>query len=72
MKITMSIKTEPELKAKLEYIIKGSGMSLSDVIKTALFQYCDRYEMAKGEIPRDYIDNRAAEIIAMTERRKKK
>ena len=62
-KITMSIRTEPELKAKLEYIIRGSGMSLSDVIKAALFQYCDTYEKEKGEIPMDYITNRTAEIL---------
>lgn len=62
-KITMSIRTEPELKAKLEYIIKGSGMSLSDVIKTALFRYCYQYEKEKGEIPQDYIDSRTAEIL---------
>ena len=62
-KITMSIRTEPELKAKLEYIIKGSGMSLSDVIKTALFEYCYRYEQEKGDIPMDYIERRTAEIL---------
>ena len=68
-RIAMSVKTEPELKAKLEYIIKGTGMSLSDVIKTAIFQYCDRYEQEKGEIPQDYIESRAAAIM---EGRKKK
>ena len=67
-KITMSIKTEPELRAKLEYIIKGTGMSLSDAIKAALFQFCDIYEREKGEIPMDYIESRAADL----EGRKKK
>lgn len=62
-KITMSIRTEPELKAKLEYIVKGSGMSISDAIKTALFQYCNQYEQENGKIPKDYITSRAAEII---------
>ena len=62
-RIAMSVKTEPQLKAKLEYIIKGTGMSLSDVIKTAIFQYCDRYEQEKGEIPQDYIESRAAAIM---------
>ena len=68
-RIAMSVKAEPELKAKLEYIVKGTGMSLSDVIKTAIFQYCDRYEQEKGEIPQDYIESRAAAIM---EGRKKK
>ena len=68
-RIAMSVKAEPELKAKLEYIIKGTGMSLSDVIKAALFQYCDRYEQEKGKIPQDYIESRAAALI---EGRKKK
>lgn len=61
-KITMSIRTEPELKAKLEYIIHGSGMSLADAIKAALFQFCEKYEQERGEIPQDYISRRAAEI----------
>lgn len=59
----MSIRTEAELKAKLEYIIKGSGMSLSDAIKTALFEYCDRYENKNGKIPTDFITSRTADII---------
>ncbi len=62
-RIAMSVKTEPELKAKLEYIIKGTGMSLSDAIKAALFEFCDRYEQEKGEIPQDYIESRAAAIM---------
>ena len=65
----MSIRTEPELKAKLEYIIQGSGMSLADAIKAALFQFCEKYEQERGEIPQDYISRRAAEIM---EGRKKK
>ena len=62
-RIAMSVKTEPELKAKLEYIIKGTGMSLSDAIKTALFEFCDRYEQKNGQIPQDYIESRAADIM---------
>lgn len=62
-KITMSIRTEPELRAKLEYIIQGQGMSLADVIKTALFDLCRNYEQSRGEIPRDWIESRTKEIL---------
>ncbi len=62
-KITMSIRTEPELRAKLEYIIQGSGMSLADSIKQALFQFIEKWERENGKIPADYIEQRAAEII---------
>lgn len=61
--ITMSIRTEPEMKAKLEYIKKNSGLSLSDTIKAALYNYCNQYEQEKGEIPIDYIEERAAQLL---------
>lgn len=61
-KITMSIKAEAELKARLEYTIKNTGMSLSDAIKAALFEYCDRWEKDRGKIPQDYIAKRAMEL----------
>ncbi len=61
-KITMSIRTEPELKAKLEYIIRGSGMSLADCIKRALFQFIESWERENGKIPADYTEQRAAEL----------
>ena len=59
----MSIRTEPELKAKLEFMIKGSGLSLADAIKIALFQYVEKYEKENGKFPQDEIDHRAAEIL---------
>lgn len=62
-KITMSIRTEPELKAKLEFMIKGSGLSLADAIKTALFQYVETYEKENGKIPPDIVEKRAIEIL---------
>ena len=70
-KITMSIRTEPELKAKLEHITKGSGMSLSDAIKLALFRYVDDYEKERGRIPQEEIDPRAAELLKKTGKRRK-
>ncbi len=62
-KITMSIRTEPELKAKLEYIIQGSGMSLADCIKRALFQFIEKWERENGKIPSDYTEQRAAALM---------
>jgi predicted transcriptional regulator len=62
-KITMSIRTEPELKAKLEYMIKGSEFSLADAIKTALFQYIEKYEKENGKIPQNIVESRTAEIL---------
>lgn len=62
-KITMSIRTEPELKAKLEYMTKGSGFSLSDTIKAALFQYVEDWEKKNGKIPPHIVEARAAELL---------
>ena len=61
-KITISARVEPELKAKLEYIAKGSGFSLADHIKNALAQYIERFESEKEDIPQSVVDRRAEAI----------
>ena len=61
-KITISARVEPELKAKLEYISKGSGFSLADHIKAALALYINGFEKNHGNIPQKEVDRRAKEI----------
>lgn len=61
-KTTISTRVEPELKAMLEYIARGSGFSLADHIKAALGSYIRTWQQENGAIPQEFITRRAAEI----------
>jgi|GEM_PF-5656506 len=50
MKVNVNSKIEDSMKKKFEHMAKMEDVSYSDIIRIALFEYLQKYEVKNGKI----------------------
>lgn len=60
-KINLTIRVEPELRARLDYVAERIGANEAEAVRVALIDYIARWEAANERIPKEDTDHRAAE-----------
>lgn len=62
-KINLTIRVEPRLRARLDYVAARIGSSTPEVSRIALIEYVANWEAANRTIPEDDLDRRVKDIL---------